>query len=46
MRALFEVAVCRSGQNGRENTSALQMIDKRVWLSHTPLRQFKVGDSE
>jgi len=42
MRALFEVAVCRKWARMAEKTLQLcKMIDKRVWLSHTPLRQFR-----
>ena len=42
MRALFEIVLSRGWANLAEKTlSVCKMVDKRMWLSMSPLRQFK-----
>lgn len=42
LRALFEITLCRGWALLAERTLALcKMVDKRVWQSMSPLRQFK-----
>ncbi|TDH71432.1 uncharacterized protein CCR75_005989 [Bremia lactucae] len=46
-RALFEICLTRSWASLAERMlSFCKMVDKRMWLSHSPLRQFAPGISE
>jgi pre-mRNA-splicing helicase BRR2 len=47
LRAMFEVTLCRGWALLSEKTLALcKMVDKRVWLSMSPLRQFKTANGQ
>ena len=44
LRAIFEVTLCRGWALLAEKALSLcKMVDKRVWLSMSPLRQFKTA---
>mmetsp|Transcript_3040 Transcript_3040/g.9258 ORF Transcript_3040/g.9258 Transcript_3040/m.9258 type:complete len:2169 (-) Transcript_3040:2467-8973(-) len=44
LRAMYEVTLCRGWALLAEKTLALcKMVDKRVWMSMSPLRQFKTA---
>uniref|UniRef100_H3G6V1 Uncharacterized protein n=1 Tax=Phytophthora ramorum TaxID=164328 RepID=H3G6V1_PHYRM len=46
-RALFEICLTRGWASLAERMlSFCKMVDKRMWLSHSPLRQFAPGISE
>ncbi|KAI9991581.1 hypothetical protein PInf_018028 [Phytophthora infestans] len=46
-RALFEICLTRGWASPAERMlSFCKMVDKRMWLSHSPLRQFAPGISE